>query len=76
MIDTIYIEEDVRDHPRTRSILSRFNKARHISIERYGEVFNKRAQNFRLQKFKPALILARKHAGHILRVFGLILERV
>ena len=67
MIDTIYIEEDVRDHPRTRSILARFNKARQISIVRYGEVFNKRSQNFRLQKLKPALILARKHAGHILR---------
>ena len=66
MIETIYIEEDVRDHPRTQSILARFDKARHISIERYGEVFNRRSQNFRLQKFKPALILAQKHAGHIL----------
>ena len=66
MIDTIYIEEEVIDHPRTRKILNFFSKARHISIYRHGELFNKRSQNFRLQKSKPALILAKKHSGHIL----------
>ena len=66
MIDTIYIEEDVADHPRTREILSRFAKATVIYCERYGEVFNRKAQNFRLQKKQPALILARKHKGFVL----------
>jgi len=68
LIDTVYIEESIKNHPRTESILLRFGKARHILIERYGEVFNKRSQNFRLQKSSPALILARKHSGHILSV--------
>jgi len=66
VIDTIYFEEEVRNHPRTQSLLDHFAKARHIPIERYGELFNKRSQNFRLQKLKPALILAKKHKGHVL----------
>ncbi len=37
-----------------------------IEIEHYGEVFNPRAQNFRLQKKNPALIIARKNKGHVL----------
>ena len=66
MIDTIYIEEDVADHPRTQAILARFPDATKITCERFGEVFNRKAQNFRLQKKQPALILARKHKGLVL----------
>ena len=66
MIETIYIESEIRSHPRTESILSRFSKARIVECERYGEVFNPKKQNFRLQKMKPALIIARKHRNFIL----------
>ena len=66
MIETIYIESEIRSHPRTKSILSRFSKARIVECERYGEVFNPKKQNFRLQKIKPALIIARKHRKFIL----------
>lgn len=66
MIDRIYIEGEVREHPRTRAILERFSRAEHIDIERYGEVFNRRAQSFRLQKQRPALILARKFDRFVL----------
>jgi spore photoproduct lyase len=62
----IYIEEEITDHPRTRSLLKRFPEATQISCERYGEVFNRKSQNFRLQKKKPALILAKKHKGLVL----------
>ncbi len=61
MINTIYIEENIRHHPRTLSICERFPQARQIICDRYGEVFNPKAQNFRLQKQNPALILAEKH---------------
>ena len=67
LIDTIYVEEEVIKHPRTETILKRFRNARHVTIGRYGEVFNKRSQNFRLQKTQPALILARKHSGRVLK---------
>jgi spore photoproduct lyase len=61
MIETIYIEENVREHPRVKDITARFPAARKIVCGRYGEVFNPKAQNFRLQKQKPSLILAEKH---------------
>lgn len=67
MIDTIYIEKAVENHPQTRRILEKANRAELISIDRYSEVFNTRAQNFRLQKKNPSLILARKHEKHVLQ---------
>lgn len=66
MIQTIYIEENIRLHPRTLAICDRFPKARKIFCDRYGEVFNPKAQNFRLQKQAPALILAEKHKNFAL----------
>lgn len=66
MIDTIYIEREVAAHPETLRVLQRFPRARRIEIDRYGEIFNRRAQSFRLQKLRPALILARKHDRFVL----------
>tara|TARA_R110002096_G_scaffold45372_28_gene121951 strand:+ start:281 stop:1282 length:1002 start_codon:yes stop_codon:yes gene_type:complete len=65
-MDTIYIESDVRDHPRTIAILKRYPGATVVECERYGEIFNRGAQNFRLQKKRPALILARKQGNAVL----------
>jgi len=60
-MQTIYVEKDIICHPRTKRIIERFgNQAKIINCEHYGEVFNLKAQNFRLQKEKPALILAAK----------------
>jgi spore photoproduct lyase len=61
LISTIYIEKAVLNHPRVEQILARFPDAKKILCERYGEVFNPKAQNFRLQKQQAALILAQKH---------------
>ncbi len=61
MIDTIFIEQEILDYERTKAVLSKFPRSRRIIISRYQEVFNKRTQNFRLQKKQPALILASKH---------------
>jgi len=66
MIDSIYIEEEIKDHPRVISICERFPNAERITCHRYGEVFNRKAQNFRLQKQHPALILAKKHKKFVL----------
>ena len=67
MIETIYIEADIRQQPRVAVITARFPAARVIECTRYGEVFNPKAQNFRLQKQKPALILAKKHKNFALQ---------
>jgi spore photoproduct lyase len=61
MIETLYIEEAIVQHPRVLEIIARFPQARIIHCGRYGEVFNPKAQNFRLQKQRPALILAEKY---------------
>ncbi|MDA0837890.1 MAG: DNA photolyase [Planctomycetota bacterium] len=66
MVHTIYIEEAISEHPRVQDICDRFPKAVRIPCGRYGEVFNRRSQNFRLQKQWPALILANKHDHFVL----------
>lgn len=67
MIEHIYIEEEIIDHPRTRTIVARYPNASIITCERYGNVFNSNAQNFRIQKKQPSLILARKNTGKVLK---------
>lgn len=66
MIGTIYIERELVDHPRVQDICAQFKNAVRIPCQRYTEVFNPKSQNFRLQKRRPALILARKHDGFVL----------
>ena len=68
MIDTIYIEEDVKSHPRALDVLARFDKARVVSCRHYGELFNRHNQNFRLQKARPALIIAAKLNRRVLPI--------
>lgn len=78
MIETIYIEENIQQHPRAKDILDRFPAARNIICGRYGEAFNPKAQNFRLQKQKPALILAEKYKNFTLETpkgYGLGADR-
>lgn len=65
-MQTIYVENDIREHTSTTQILGQFPKSRVIAIDRYSEVFNPKSQNFRIQKQNPALILARKHKNHVL----------
>lgn len=61
----IYVEEEILGHPRTLQIQSRFPDAEVVSCSRYGEIFNRRAQHFRLQKRRPSLILAKKHRNFV-----------
>lgn len=61
MIDTIYIEDAIKDHPRVNEVLARFSKVETVSCKHYGEVFNRGSQNFRIQKSQPSLMLAEKN---------------
>lgn len=61
MFDTVYVEKEVASHPRVQRILSKISPLRVIPIDRYGEIFNRKGQNFRTQKRKPSLILAKKY---------------
>jgi len=66
MVSRVYVEAEIRDHPRAQLLLKRLHKLPVIEIEHFGEVFNPRAQNFRLQKKDPAIIIAAKKQGHVL----------
>jgi spore photoproduct lyase len=66
MIDTIYVEESVSRHPRAMAIRGKYPRALVVGIGRYGEVFNRGRQSFRLQKRRPSLILAEKRGSHVL----------
>lgn len=66
MIGALYFETAVADHPRTLDLRRRFGRLPQIEIERYGELFNRTSQNFRLQKRRPSLILAAKREGFVL----------
>jgi spore photoproduct lyase len=62
----VYVEEEVRESTRVEAILERVREVPIVTIERFGEVFNRNSQNFRLQKANPSLILARKHGRLVL----------
>ncbi|MDH3219140.1 MAG: radical SAM protein [Gammaproteobacteria bacterium] len=66
MTSCIYLESGIRHHPLAQNILERLHRLPVIEIEHFGEVFNPRAQNFRLQKKNPAIIIASKNKGHVL----------
>ena len=66
MFNTIYIEEAARDHPRARAILKRLRGRTVIECRHYGELLNRKSQNFRLQKARPALVLAEKRGERVL----------
>ncbi len=66
MFNTIYIEDSARELSLTQDIIGRYPQATLIPCQRYTEVFNRKAQNFRLQKLKPALIVANKFDNFIL----------
>ena len=66
MVPVVYIEEAIRDHPRVERIRHRLGQADIVWCDQYTEVFNPKAQNFRLQKHNPALILAKKSAGFVM----------
>ena len=60
MIEVIYHEEGILDHPRSQEILRRYPRATLIPCTHYKDVFNPGGQSFRLQKKSPSLILARQ----------------
>ncbi len=66
MFPLIYIEKEIVEHPRVISICERFADTPKVICDNYGEIFNKKAQNFRLQKEKPSLILAKKFKNWVL----------
>lgn len=64
---TIYIEKQLKNHPRVKAVLSRFSATPQIIYcSHYQEVFNPNQQNFRIQKDNTSLILAEKQGTCVL----------
>lgn len=61
----IYVEDAIRSHELTKSILARFPKSVVIPITHYKDVFNRSRQNFGLQKTAQTLILAKNTGDSI-----------
>ena len=66
MIKTIYIESNLRSHPRAQRLLHKFSHLPVVTCDHYQEVFNPNHQNFRFQKKENALILAQKNGAKVL----------
>lgn len=66
MFKIIYQEEEIANHPRVHNMIAQFPDASIVNCTRYTEIFNRKAQNFRLQKKQPALILAKKFKNLVL----------
>jgi len=66
MFSSIYIEKEIAAHARVRRVLDKFPNSLQLDIQRYGEIFNRSQQNFRFQKARPSLILAKKHGRWVL----------
>ena len=66
MFSSIYIEEEVLESERVKALLDKYPDVPQVVCERYGEVFNRKSQNFRLQKVAPALILSKKYGNKVL----------
>ena len=67
MKKTIYIEKKIKNLARVKTIINRFRDPIIIYIDRYTEVFNKKNQNFAMQKINPAIILAKKQGNFLLK---------
>jgi spore photoproduct lyase len=68
MIETIYIEKEIKDHSRCEKVLKKIKPKRIILIKRYTEIFNRKNQSYLLQKIKPSLIIAKKYGQFFHRI--------
>ena len=68
MVKIIYIERDLLKSSITKSIINKLGKVEMIVCEKYTDVFNKKSQNFRIQKKQPSLILAKKKKNFLNRI--------
>ncbi len=56
----VYLEEAAAGHERAKWLLERLRPSSVVACGHYGELFNRSAQDFRLQKESPAWIVATK----------------
>jgi len=65
-LNTVYMEQGVRNHPNTLKIIKKIKFSQIILCDKYSEIFNPKNQNFRIQKLNPDLILCKKNKNFLL----------
>lgn len=65
MLETIYYESTLSQTDQLKKLRDRFQNSAFIPCNHYGEIFNRKNQNFRLQKQSPALILSEKQGTFV-----------
>ena len=68
----IYLEKDAIGYPLAEMALSKFIGSTIIEIDHYKDVFNRKGQNFQVQKMTMKLILARKREPLLYEGSGMI----
>ena len=61
----IYIENGIKDHPRTKKILSYFKTSVRVPVNHYKDIFNRTCQSYSQQMKSRCLILAEKKDGFL-----------
>ena len=68
MAKTIFVENNIVEHFRTRKLLNIIKARNIIKINHYGELFNRNRQNFRIQKDDLNYIIATKKNNLVIPV--------
>ena len=68
MAKTIFVENNIFEHFRTRKLLNIIKARNIIKINHYGELFNRNRQNFRIQKDSLNYIIATKKNNLVMPV--------
>lgn len=66
-IETIYIEKQILENQYTKKVIQLLKPKYIIYCDSFREVFNLKKQNFRIQKFKPSMILAKKENNFLIK---------
>ncbi len=64
----IYIERKIKSYYRVKNIVDKYPNSDIIYIDKYTEVFNKKNQNFNLQKKNPSLLIAKKYDNFLNKI--------
>lgn len=56
----IYVEKDALENEISKKIISKLKNSKIVEIDSYEDLFNRRRQNFSVQKQSPKLIIAKK----------------
>tara|TARA_B100000989_G_scaffold299018_1_gene292017 strand:+ start:9118 stop:10098 length:981 start_codon:yes stop_codon:yes gene_type:complete len=67
IIETLYIEKRILDNKYTKKVIHLLKPKHIIYCQNFKEIFNLKKQNFRIQKYRPSMILAKKENNFLIK---------